>query len=63
MVGLASESGSGITHRAEGEAEPAEELGEVGVDHGLVVLAEPAAGLAGGKAEDGGAEQGPPRAW
>jgi hypothetical protein len=32
-------------------------LGEVGVDDGLVVLAEPAAGLAGGEAEDGRADQ------
>ena len=39
---------------AERAAEPAEEFGEVSVDDGLVVLAEPAAGLAGGEAEDGG---------
>ena len=37
--------------------EPVQELGEVGVDDGLVVLAEPAAGLAGGEAEDGRADQ------
>ena len=33
-------SESGITHRAERASEPAQELGEVGVDDGLVVLAE-----------------------
>jgi len=40
--------------------QPAQELGEVGVDDGLIVLAEPAAGLAGGEAEDRrAAESGP----
>ena len=41
----------------QGQAKPAEEFGEVGVDDGLVVLAEAAGRLAGGEAEDRGTDQ------
>ena len=47
-------SAASLLRYCQGQAKPAEEFGEVGVDDGLVVLAEAAGRLAGGEAEDRG---------
>jgi hypothetical protein len=50
--------GTGLTYSCgQRQTEPAQEFGEVGVDDGLVMMAETACGLTRGEAKDRGAYQ------